>query len=121
MEPTVTAIPYELLLEANREHFTRGRVRPNDWNVRRVPILWQGTVVGFYTPHRAANGRMRVGPIYVRPEYRGRGLALGVYRSIEGPMMACVEDGNVAAERLHLRAGFVRWRRYAHGWYWIRD
>lgn len=114
-------IPRDLLLEANREYFTRGRVRPNKADVVRVPIVCDGEVAGFYTPHRAANGRMRIGPIYVRPAYRGRGLALEVYRSIPGPMMACVEDGNMAAERLHERAGFVRWRRYSNGWYWIRD
>jgi L-amino acid N-acyltransferase YncA len=110
-------IPSELLREANRDHGTRGRVRRND---RREAIVCEGQVVGFFTPHRAATGEQRIGPVYVRPAFRGRGLATSVYRDLAGPMIACVEDGNDASERLHKRAGFVRWRRYSNGWYWRR-
>lgn len=113
-------IPLDLLLEANRDHGTRGRVRPKDPTIVRVPIICDDVVVGFYTPHKAADGRGRIGPVYVRPEYRGRGLVTDVYREIVGPMMACIEDGNTSSERLHTAAGFTRWRRYAHGWYWRR-
>jgi hypothetical protein len=113
-------IPVELLLEANRDHGTRGRVRPRDSSIHRMPIECDGEIVGFWTPHTSACGRQRIGPVYVRPSHRQRGLVLAVYRSITGPMLACIEDGNVASERLHESAGFTRWRRYHAGWYWRR-
>lgn len=113
-------IPDELLRAANKDRGTRGRVRRADAE-RRVPIYCDGRIVGFYTPHVAANGYKRIGPVYVMPEFRGRGLVTAIYRSISGPMMACIESWNVESERLHERAGFRRWRRYSHGWYWVRE
>ena len=118
MALAVTKIPREMLREANRDHGTRGRVR---LSAVRVPVVCDGRVTGFYTPHTAACGSKRIGPVYIRPEYRGRGLALAVYASISGPMLACIEDSNEASIRLHERAGFVRWKRYSHGWYWRRS
>jgi L-amino acid N-acyltransferase YncA len=35
-------------------------------------------------------------------------------------MLACIEDANAESIALHERAGFVRVRRYSHGWYWRR-
>jgi hypothetical protein len=112
-------IPTAILLAANRDHGTRGRVRISDTK-KRVAILCDEEVVGFYTPHMAACGRMRIGPVFVLPEFRRRGLVRAVYDSITGPMMACVEDGNEASRILHEASGFVRWRRYSHGWYYRR-
>lgn len=113
-------VPQELLLEANRDHGTRGRVRPRDASIARRPIVCDGQVVGFYTPHRAATGELRIGPCYITPAYRRRGLMLAVYAGLQGPLLACVEESNVAAVRLHERAGLVRLRRYQNGWYWRR-
>lgn len=110
----------EILRAANRDHWCRGRVKVSDPTVVRVPIVCEGLVVGFYTPHVARTGERRIGPVYVDPSFRGRGLVTAVYASIAGPMLACIEDGNTASERLHLRAGFVRLKRYSHGWYWRR-
>lgn len=112
-------IPEALLRAANKDRGTRGRVRAVDAG-RRVAIVCDGRVVGFYTPHEAANGDKRIGPVYVLPEYRGRGLVSAIYRSISGSMMACIEAWNVDSERLHERAGFRPWKRYAHGQYWRR-
>ena len=89
--------------------------------MERVAILCDGTVVGFYTPHMARSGEGRIGPVYVQPAYRCRGLVRAVYGTLKGPMLACIEDGNVSSEELHRKAGFVRLRRYSHGWYWRRD
>lgn len=86
----------------------------------RVPISCDGQVVGFYTPHFAANGRMRLGPIYVTHSHRGRGLVSAVYRSIDVPMMATILDIHEASRRLHERVGFSQWRRFARGWYYHR-
>lgn len=114
-------IPIELLRKANKEHWTRGVVHPNDARIKREPILLDGRVVGFYTPHRSACGVLNIGPIYIIPEARGLGLSLAVYAAIDEPMIACIEDGNTASERLHEKAGFVRWKRYSNGWWWKRD
>lgn len=111
------AIPEDLLRAANRDPGTRGRVRRD---ADRVPIVCDGRVAGFYTPHRDRSGAIRLGPVYILPEFRGRGLVSDVYRTAPGPVVACVEAWNVASERMLERAGFVRWRRYAHGWYWRR-
>jgi len=114
-------IPRALLLEANRDPGLRGRVHPNDESIERVGIVADGKVVGFYRPHRAANGRLRLGPIYVTPEYRGRGLVSAVYRSISEPMMASIVDIHESSRVLHERVGFRRVRRFARGWYYYRD
>lgn len=86
-----------------------------------TPIWMPGTrrCVGFYHPHDCVHGR-RIGPLFVMPEHRGRGIARGVYASIKGPLVACVRDDNAPSIRLHEAAGFERWRRYASGWWWIR-
>lgn len=77
--------------------------------------------VGFYCPHPAGRGRIRVGPIYVLPEYRGRRLAEQAYRDLNTPLVAYIHEGNVTSERLHERCGFSRWYRGRGGWYWKRD
>ena len=65
---------------------------------------------------------MRVGPIYVLPEFRGRGLARQAYNWADGvPLVAYVHDGNLASARLHVRCGFVTWYRRPGGTYWRRD
>jgi L-amino acid N-acyltransferase YncA len=111
-------IPPEMVAAANREHGLKGRVKRG---ATREPIIQDGQVVGFYTPHFAANGRMRVGPIYVAPEFRGRGAATSVYTEIQGPMMAAIRDDMPDSIRMHERAGFQKWRRFQWGWYWKRD
>jgi hypothetical protein len=92
----------------------------NSVDIARVPLLCADETVGFYTPHFAANGRMRLGPIYVTPAFRGRGLVSTVYRSITVPMMATILDSHEDSRRLHERVGFERWRRFARGWYYLR-
>jgi hypothetical protein len=112
-------IPDDLLREAGADPGLRGRVKRNDPN--RCPITCDGVVVGFYSPHVAKCGRKRLGPIYITPAYRGRGLLTAVYRSIEGPMMASILTIHEASQRAHERVGFVRWKRFARGWYYKRD
>lgn len=106
-----------MLRDANRDHGTRGMVRRS---AVRMAIVCDGETVGFFTPHRAKNGRLRIGPVYIVPSHRGRGLVVAVYATIAGPMMACVADDNPSSQRMHERAGFVRSRRYSHGWWWTR-
>lgn len=98
------------------------------WKIRpatleRRPIEHEGQLVGFYCPHPAGRGRWRVGPIYVHPDYRGRGLGLRAYAWAEGvDLVAYTHASNVQSARLHERAGFVRWyQTRAGGQYWKRD
>lgn len=82
---------------------------------RREALVCDGQVVGFVTPHREKVG-WRHGPMFIRPEYRGRGLLEAYYRAHpERECVAFVEDGNVASLKAHTRAGFTFWRRHAHG------
>jgi RimJ/RimL family protein N-acetyltransferase len=96
------------------------------WHIRpptlkRCPIWADGELVGFFCPHPAGRGRKRVGPIYVLPQYRGRGLAQQAYAWADGvPLVAYVHSNNVASERFHERAGFRRWYQTNGGWYWKR-
>lgn len=111
-------VPQELVREARGCHWLRTRVRYSD--PRREPIICDGQVVGFYTPHHMG-GVLRLGPMYITPAFRGRGLMATVYASITETVVALVEDGNAESERLHLRCGFVRWRRRRTGWWYRRE
>jgi L-amino acid N-acyltransferase YncA len=116
VEPVV--IPAWLLKEAGKDPGLKGRIKRD---AHREAIVCDGNVVGFYTPHMSAEGYKRIGPIYVTPAYRGKGLVTSVYRSIEGPMMACVLTIHEESQRMHERAGFVKWKRFARGWYLRRE
>jgi len=109
-------VPIEVWEAARAEyHCVLGPLKREDV----TPIRWRGKVVGFFRPHDCVHG-CRIGPIFVAREFRGRGLAARVYAGIAGPLVACVRDDNPASVRLHEKAGFVRWRRYAAGWWWRR-
>jgi GNAT superfamily N-acetyltransferase len=112
------AIPHEIIRLANATWETRGHARPRD---AREPLLWSGLIVGFVTPHETSWG-WRLGPIFVLPEYRRRGLVLAAYAARRHlPMVAFVADDNPPSRALHLRAGFANWRRGNHGWFMRRE
>lgn len=78
---------------------------------RREPLVYDGKVVGFVTPHQTKQG-WRHGPIFVLPGYRGKGLVKSYYDAHpERDCVAFVPDGNVASRRMHLAAGFTDWKR----------
>lgn len=94
-------------------------VRPP--TLERRPIKAEsGEMVGFFCPHPAGRGRTRVGPIFVAPPHRGKGLALQAYDATPGALVAYVHAGNVASERLHEKAGFALWYKTKAGAYWRR-
>ena len=112
-------IPAEVVATARRETFIT--LRAKDLNLRR-PIRHDGAVVGFCHPHDTASG-FRLGPIFVLPEYRGRGLtryAYGLYAAGKH-CVAYIHDGNVGSEKAHAAAGFVKKRRGKGGWTWVRE
>ncbi len=89
-------------------------------STRREALVCDGNVVGFITPHETASG-WRHGPIYVDPEYRGRGLVEAYYAA--HPERACVafiRDDNPASLKTHLAAGFELWKRAKDGAFYRR-
>lgn len=115
------AISRQLLLEADADPQIQGYVYPDDKTRIRVPIVSDGKTVGFYTPRK--DGTVwRTGAIYVKPEYRGQGLASAAIaeymRDKKGS--AFIEDGNTASRAAFIRAGFVKGKRgekEAGDWY----
>jgi L-amino acid N-acyltransferase YncA len=78
---------------------------------RREPLVAEGRIVGFVTPHETKAG-WRHGPIFVLPGYRRLGLVKAYYDARpERTCVAFVPDGNEASRRTHLSAGFADWRR----------
>lgn len=114
-----TPIPPSVLTAARSEPFIH--LRKKDEHLRRSFVL-DGEVVGFCHPHTTTSG-FRLGPIYVAPEYRGRGLTRAMYdRYAAGRRcIAYVHDGNVGSEKAHAAAGFVKWRQGRGGWTWVRE
>lgn len=110
-------IPLELLAEANRAREIVGWVKPGAF---RVPLTHGGEVVGFYTPHSTKWG-LSFAPVYVRPAFRGKGIALAAYcERRDVTMWAFAADTNAASQRMLYKAGFVRWRRGNGGWFYRR-
>ena len=100
-------IPETLLRNARRDWQCRGRVRPE---AEREPIICEGQVVGFCTPHTDKRGRHRLGPIYIMPEYRNRGLVTALYlrHGQTKDLDLYVAGDNPSAMRAAIKAGFTR-------------
>lgn len=114
-------VPEEIVRAAMRERVLRGRVFLS--STRRVPLTCGGEVVGFVTPHETKSG-WRAGPIYVVPGHRGHGHVEAWYREQftahpERTWVAFVPDGARGSLSMHLRAGFVPWKKGRHG-QWLR-
>jgi GNAT superfamily N-acetyltransferase len=84
-----------------------------------LPIVEGGEAVGFYRPHAGPFGR-QIGPIFVAPKHRRRGVALRLYNATPGELYARVEERNAPSVALHESACFTRWRRFGCVWYWRR-
>lgn len=111
-------IPAEVVEAARREPFIH--LRKKDLHLRQ-PIVCDGVVVGFCHPHETPNG-YRLGPIFVLPSHRGRGLTRAAYaQHAAGKLcIAYIHNGNEGSEKAHAAAGFVQWRRGKGGWTWRR-
>lgn len=113
----MASIPSILLKEANACHHIRGRVRRD---AQRAPLVHDGEVVGFVT-ERSTMWGTRLGPIYVMPKHRRRGLLRAFYASRPHDLfVAFVADDNEASREAHKRCGFVNWRRGNGGWFMRR-
>lgn len=112
-------IPMALVRAARAEPTLRGRVHL--CSTRREPLLWEGQVVGFVTPHQMGD-TWRHGPIYVDPAFRNRGaLQLYYANHPERTCVAFVADNNTSSRNAHAGAGFVNWRRGKGGWFMRRE
>lgn len=116
--PEPDIIPDALLREANRCNPIRGRVRRH--GVVRYAIRdAAGDVVGFVCPHVGSRG-WRLGPIYVTPKARGRGLAAAaVLRFRFLGLVHYVPDTAPESLRMHLSIGFEIVREMKRGT-WLR-
>ncbi len=86
-----------------------------------TPLHVDDRVVGFYHPREEPLG-VRLGPVWILPEFRGRGIATELYRTAfpEKAVVAFVVHENAASQRMLTKAGFERWRRASTGWLWRR-
>lgn len=87
-------------------------------STRRVPLMHGAECVGFVTPHETKSG-WRAGPIYVVPGHRGHRHVEEFYRANQDrAWVAFVPKGNTASASVHVRCGFVPWKRAKFGsWY----
>ncbi len=109
------------VLAAAREDRRLHLVRAKDADIRRA-ILVAGDVVGFCHPHDTARG-FRLGPLFVLPSHRGRGLIRAAYEQHAAGRrcIAYIHDWNEPSARAHAGAGFVKSRRDRGGWIWVRE
>lgn len=115
--PAPSLVPDEIVQAARKDALLRSRIYVSDR--RRQPLSWEGTVVGFVTPHETPSG-WRAGPLFVLPAFRGRGLVEAFYASHpDRTWVAFVPSGKQASKEMHTRAGFAPWKRSAHG-LWMR-
>lgn len=118
-KPDFSKVPEDIVREAMAEPTLKGRVFL--CSKRREPIVYEGIVVGFVSPHETPQG-WRHGPIYVRPKYRKLGLVAAYYAAHpERLCVAFVADGNAASKRMHEKAGFVEWKRHGKGVFMKRE
>jgi len=123
-------IPDSLLREANATRELQNCVHRKE---HREPFVVDGVVVGFYTPHQT---RLKwrwatkhewpyaweLGPAYVQPAYRRRGLLLSIFNLYwDRPMIGFSADDNEASIGIHKAAGFHRWKRHRTGYFYARD
>ena len=108
----------EMVEQAAKEGWV---IRPSTLEARPI-VDEEGTLAGFYCPHPAGRGRLRVGPIYVDPAKRGQGLALQAYSWAppDTRFVAYVHKDNHPSRRLHERAGFRFWYATKGGEYWCK-
>lgn len=117
--PALPTVPEDIVRAAMAEPSLKGRVFL--CSKRREPLLFDGKVVGFVTPHETKDG-WRHGPIFVLPEYRGKKLVQAYYASHpERRCVAFVPHENKASRRLHDEAGFKVWKGHKDGAFMRRE
>ncbi len=101
------AIPSDVLQAAQDDPAIEGTVLKAG-GAYRAPIYSDDDVVGFFTP-RQEGEVWRLGPVFVMPAHRGKGLASSAVRDfMEGRKgRAEIDEDNEASQRLFEAAGFM--------------
>lgn len=80
----------------------------------RTAILLNGTVIGFLSPYEhvlMGDTYHRAGPLFLLPEYRGKGLmreALLAFFQDHTPGLAWIDDTNKPSIKMFVSMGFTR-------------
>jgi GNAT superfamily N-acetyltransferase len=106
-------IPYYVLDKASQDKFLPGLLQL-DKGIRRILIRHEGMPAGFYTPKQSTYEGVkywRTGPIYILPEYRGKGLATKIITEFfknKEYGLAYVNCNNAASVSCFTKAGLIK-------------
>ena len=97
-----------LIDEAGRDPAVGALVDPENPRRERLPIYAGKSLVGFATPRVDRDGIWRMGALWIRPDYRKRGLGRWVIREfMKGKRgRAFIDDANAASQAAFRSAGF---------------
>lgn len=99
----------KLISKASKDKYLGDKVYECDNN--RIQLLYyKEDIAGICWPRRDSDGRYRTGPIYVLPEYRGKGVAssfvIEYFKDREG--RAYIEPSNLSSINTFKKAGFKK-------------
>ena len=110
-----------ILLARDDPNFVLSKNKPTYWD-GITPIRYEGKIVGFYSRRFMKNvGRFNNGPIYVMPEYRGKGIASHIFANSPLPASAFVIDGAKDSEATVKKAGYFKFRKIPGYVEWRKD
>ena len=74
-----------------------------------LPLYHEGEMVGFAIPRKDWDGRWRTGPIFIRDEHRGKGIASGFIKDffMNRPGRSYINADNLSSLRAFSKAGFA--------------
>jgi RimJ/RimL family protein N-acetyltransferase len=109
-----------LLAEAEADPLLKGFVFPDEPERKRLPIFFEEKLVGFATPRQDPDGVWRMGALFVKPEFRKRGLAKLAIRTFMTKRRgrSFIEEANLASRRAYKSAGFRAVRSATGGRWW---
>lgn len=99
----------DLIKKASSERYL-GKMVLDEPDSRLKVMYYQDKPVGVCWPNRDSDGRYRTGPIFVLPEYRGKGVAsdfiIEYFKDRKG--RAYIEPSNTASINTFKKAGFKK-------------
>jgi len=107
--PKVTPEVEALLAASTKDQFLGDIVRHKKLN-GLVVFLYDSEPVGFAIPRSESGGYYRTGPIFVLPQFRGKGISkrfvADFFKNKKG--RAYIADSNKASQTVFTNAGFVK-------------
>lgn len=101
----------DILIEADSNPFLKD-ITEIDKDKSREAIYYEGELAGFYTPRQVNYlGKLywRTGAIYIKPEYRRKGIASGTIKSFYSDKpygIAYIDPNNIASLATYEKCGF---------------